>query len=116
MCATCLLRIQAAYIAPKLFHQTDGLVADVDPVLGRGSSTLSRDTGSDITVIRRMISGEPVKYRDGSRKASRRRSAAIPPWQRKKRQDGHFFVGETVWLPSYWGPRRRRFLTPERAD
>jgi hypothetical protein len=40
----------------KRFHQTDGLVADVDPVLGRRSSTLSRDTGSDITVIRRMIS------------------------------------------------------------
>jgi hypothetical protein len=56
MRATHLLRIPAACIAPKRFHQTDGLVADVDPVLGRGSSTSSRDTGSDITVIRRMIS------------------------------------------------------------
>jgi hypothetical protein len=61
-CTTRLLRIPAACIAPKRFHQTDGFVADVDPALGRGSSTLNRDTGQ-----RRMISGEPVKYRDGSR-------------------------------------------------
>jgi hypothetical protein len=59
--ATRLLRIPATYIAPKRFHQTDGLVADVDPVLGRGSSTLSRDTRhrSDIAAIRWMTSGEP---------------------------------------------------------
>jgi hypothetical protein len=84
-CASRLLRIPAAYIAPKRFHQTDGLVADVDPALG-GSSTLSRDTGhrSDITVIRRMPSGEPVKYRATLRETSSRQSAAIPPRPRKQ--------------------------------
>jgi hypothetical protein len=62
MCTTHLLRIPAAYIAPRRFHKTDGLVADVIPRSAGRSSTLSRDTEQ-----RRMISGEPVKYRDGSR-------------------------------------------------
>jgi hypothetical protein len=35
MCATRLLRISAANTGPNRFHQSDGLMADVDPAPGQ---------------------------------------------------------------------------------
>ena len=47
--------------------EPDGLMADVDPALGRRSSTLRSESGylTYIITTRRMTSGELLKYRNG---------------------------------------------------
>src|SRR5450631_3845683 len=69
MCATRFFRISAAKMGPNLFHQnrTVSWLMSI-PRSARRSSTLRSDSGyfTYIITARRIISGELLKYRNGS--------------------------------------------------
>ena len=68
MCATRLLRISSANIGPNRFYQnrTVSWLMSI-PRSARRSSTLRNDSGylTYIITIKRMTSGELLKYRNG---------------------------------------------------